>query len=80
MADAHRWLDRDAVAERISERVDRLPRLVRDGKLPAPSYHLGPRSPRWWSADIDAMFRRGLPSGPKGAAGLAEAILEEARR
>lgn len=52
--DPARWLDRDALAKHISVRVDELPRLARAGKLPAPSLHLGPRSPRWWSADVDA--------------------------
>lgn len=75
-----RWLDRDALAERITARVDELPRLQRAGKLPRPSYHLGPRSPRWWSGDVDAMFGRAVALPPKGAAGLAQAIVEEARR
>jgi hypothetical protein len=61
--DPARWLDRDALAAHISVRVDELPRLSRSGKLPAPSLHLGPRSPRWWSADVDAAFRPGVGSG-----------------
>lgn len=78
MADAPRWLDRDALAAHISVRVDELPRLSRAGKLPPPSLHLGPRSPRWWSADVDAAFRPGVGSGPiPGAKGqsLVEDIL-----
>jgi hypothetical protein len=74
-----RWLDRDALAEHICVRVDELPRLLRAGKLPTPSLHLGPRSPRWWSADVDARFGRALPSA-RGASALAQAIREEARR
>jgi hypothetical protein len=51
-----RWLDRDAVARHISVRVDHIPRLVRAGKLPAPSMHLGARSPRWDRDSLDALF------------------------
>lgn len=75
-----RWLDREALAVHICVRVDELPRLLRAKKLPAPSYHLGPRSPRWWSAEIDARFGRAVASAPKGASGLAQALIEEARR
>lgn len=80
MAEPARWLDREALAAHISARVDELPRLLRAGKLPRPSYHLGPRSPRWWSGDVDALFGRALASAPTGAANLAKAIIEEARR
>ncbi len=75
-----RWLDREALAAHISVRVDEVPRLLRAGKLPAPSTHLGPRSPRWWSADIDATLGRAVASPPRGAANLAQAIEAEARR
>lgn len=78
MPDAPRWLDRDAAADYISVRVDELPRLLRRGLIPAPSYHLGPRCPRWDRLALDARF--GAPSAPTGAAALAQAILEEARR
>ena len=74
------WWDRDRVARFIASDAYRLPRLVKAGKLPAPSFHLGPRSPRWWSLDIDARFRGKLPDAPKGAEGLAEAIKNRARR
>ena len=56
MTDAPRWLDREACAEYISVRVDELPRLVKRGLLPAPSYHLGPRCPRWDRLALDARF------------------------
>ena len=55
MADP-RWLDADAAAAYICVRVDRLGRLVADGKIPAPSYHLGPRQPRWDRQALDAQF------------------------
>lgn len=76
-----RWLDREALAHHIAVRVDELPRLLRRGALPSPSLHLGPRSPRWWSAEVDAMFGLAVASPPpKGASGLAQAILEEEGR
>lgn len=79
MADATQWLDRDALAGRIHVRAHLLQRLVKAGKLPAPSYHLGPRSPRWLAAEVDAMFGRAVSPAPKGAAGLAQAILDQAQ-
>lgn len=72
------WLDREALAERLCVRVDEIPRLQRRGVLPAPSYKLGPRSPRWWAADVDEAMGRGVAS--TGRTSLAEAILQEARR
>lgn len=51
-----RWLDREAAAEYVSLRVDELPRAVKAGKLPAPSYHLGPKTPRWDRLAIDRAF------------------------
>jgi hypothetical protein len=80
MPDAPRWLDRDACAAYVSVRVDELPRLVKRGLLPAPIYHLGPRCPRWDRLALDARFTGGAASKPKGASGLAQAILEEAGR
>ena len=78
---APRWLDREALALHISVRVDELPRLMRGGKLPQPSSHLGPRSPRWWSADVDAAFGLAQPApAARGADSLAQAILETGRK
>lgn len=73
-----RWLDREALAAHLSVRVDEIPRLQRRGALPAPSLRFGPRSPRWWSADVDASMGRAVAS--PGRTSLAEAILAEARR
>lgn len=69
-----RWLDRDALASYVSARVDELPRLAKAGKLPAPSHHLGPRSPRWWSADVDAMFRGKVASQADPDAVIRDAV------
>ena len=79
MSDA-RWLDRDALAAYISARVDAIPRILKAGRLPAPSYHLGPRQPRWDRDQVDAAMAGAVASRPKGAAHLAAAIIEEARR
>lgn len=76
---APRWLDREALALYISERVDRLPRLQRAGKLPKPSYAFGPRNPRWWSADVDAAMGLSVAL-PKGGPNLAQAIFEDAAK
>lgn len=73
-----RWLDREALAERLSVRVDEVARLQRRGVLPAPSLRLGPRSPRWWAPDVDAAMGRDVAS--RGRTSLAEAILAKASR
>jgi len=49
-----RWLDRSALARRLCTSTNMLPRLVDQGKLPRPSLHLGPRSPRWDIHAVDA--------------------------
>ena len=73
---AARWLDRKALADYISEREDRLKRIEREGRIPKPSYALGPRSPRWWSPDVDAAMGLSVAS-PQGGPDLAQAIREE---
>ena len=57
-----RWLDPEATARYISVRVDALPRLVRQGRIPQPDYTLGPRSPRWDRLALDAQFEGGSAS------------------
>lgn len=53
-----RWLDRAALAAFVSGLDnEKIRRMTRAGKLPQPSYHIGPRSPRWWAPDVDAMIR-----------------------
>lgn len=73
-----RWLDRDALAVHICVRVDELPRLLRAGKLPEPSYHLGPKSPRWDRLAVDARFAGSVASlDPSTAvAALVQEILD----
>jgi hypothetical protein len=58
-----RWLNPEAAASYVGRRVDELPRLVRRKLLPKPSYHFGPRSPRYDRLALDAMFG-GEPASP----------------
>jgi len=76
-----RWLDRDALAHYVSVRVDEIPRLVKSGRLPAPSFHLGPRSPRWDRLALDACFDGGVASTDPDIAvqGLVNEILAKGR-
>ena len=57
-----RWLDATAAAAYISVRVDSLRRLVKQGRIPEPSYTLGTRSPRWDREALDAVFDGGADS------------------
>lgn len=70
MRDAGEWLDRRGLADYISARVDELPRLQRAHKLPVPSYHLGPKSPRWRRKEVDDMF--------SGVSGPSKPTMEQA--
>lgn len=51
-----RWLDPEALARRLCTKTNMLSRYVQQGKLPRPSLHLGPRSPRWDIHAIDAVM------------------------
>lgn len=77
-----RWLDRDALARYICVRVDALSRLQRAGRLPPPSYHLGPRQPRWDRDLVDATLSGGVASTDPGTAihALAAKIARRAPR
>lgn len=57
-----RWLDRDAAAKYLSVEKAELPKLVKAGKLPEPSLHFGPKSPRWDRLELDRVM--GGDSGP----------------
>lgn len=59
---APRWLNAEATARYLSVRVDALPRLVKAGRIPAPSYQLGKRMPRWDRLQLDAAFDGGTAS------------------
>jgi hypothetical protein len=76
-----RWLDREAAARHIRVKEAALAGLVRDGLIPAPSYRLGPKSPRWDRLALDAAFEGGVASTDPSIAvqALAEAIIKESR-
>ncbi|HEX3587818.1 MAG TPA: hypothetical protein VH024_17595 [Candidatus Angelobacter sp.] len=71
-----RWLNVEAAAAYISVRVDAIPRLVRQGRIPKPDYTLGQRSPRWDRLALDAAFDGGPASADARHAfqGLANEI------
>jgi hypothetical protein len=76
-----RWLSPEQAAAYIGERVDRLPRLVRSGKMPKPSLHLGPRTPRYDRLALDELFGAAAASTSLSAATerAVNAIVERAR-
>ena len=57
-----RWLDNAAAARYLCLRDDAFARKVRAGIIPPGSYRLGERTPRWWSADRDAIMRDDIAS------------------
>ena len=73
--DATRWLNRDEVARYLSLRVEAVDRMARDGRLPLPSYSLGPRNPRWDRIAIDTLMEGGVSSADADAA-FEAAIVE----
>jgi hypothetical protein len=75
-----RWLNPSDCAAYIGARVDQLPRLLREGKLPKPSLHLGPRRPRYDREAIDTMFAgTGDTDIRREQAAAVAAIIAEAR-
>jgi hypothetical protein len=56
MTEFPRWLDSEQTARYLGVRVDRLPKLVRTGRIQSADYSLGPRTPRWDRNALDAMF------------------------
>lgn len=61
-AERSRWMSPEATADYLDVRVDALPRLVRAGRVPAPDYRLGPRSPRYDREALDKAMGAGLAS------------------
>lgn len=57
-----RWLTLDEAAAYLRLREDRFRRMVRAGKLPAPSRRLGPRDPRWDRHALDQAMSGELTS------------------
>src|SRR5262249_59541910 len=56
MITAPGWLSPDDTAHYIGVRAERLRPLVKQGRIPSPSYHLGPTQPRWDRLALDAAF------------------------
>ena len=54
-----RWLSRRAAAEYLSMEVDHLKRHVKSGKLPRPSFHLGPEDAPLGPEALDAAIQGG---------------------
>jgi len=75
MTDA-RWLDLAGAAAYLSVRPDRVRALVNQGRLPAPSYALGSRQPRWDRLALDARFAGGAASTNADHAAQAAAEAE----
>jgi hypothetical protein len=78
---AARWLAPDEAARYLSVRPDALPRLVRAGRIPAPSYALGQRSPRWDRLALDSAFDGGTAStdNHRAASAIAQEIIQKGR-
>jgi len=60
-----RWLDRAAAATYLSMKPSKLMRLAKQGRLPAPSYVTGPKSPMWDRQALDEFLSGGVASGAK---------------
>jgi hypothetical protein len=78
MDEGKRWLKAEDAATYVGVRVDQMRRLVRAGKVPAPSYSLGPKSPRWDRLALDAVFQveQAKPTHVTSS-GMASALLAE---
>lgn len=81
MADP-RWLAPEMAASYVGKRVDELPRLVKRGLLPRPSYHFGPRQPRWDREALDALFegKQARPSMDAAVQEIASALAQGSRK
>jgi hypothetical protein len=75
-----RWLDLTAAAAYLSLRPDIFARKVRTGIIPAPSVHLGERTPRWDRGVLDATMGGGTGGGIGEAVnGVVAEIQREAK-
>ncbi len=77
-----RWLTPDDAARYVGVRTDALRRLVRAGRLPPPTYHLGRHSPRYDREAIDSVFAGKAPSTDIDTAvqAFAEKVIADAER
>lgn len=76
-----RWLDAASTADYINARVADLPRYVKQGRIPEPSYELGPRQPRWDRLALDRRFEgQAASADPEQVmAAVAQRILQQGR-
>jgi len=75
-----RWLSPDATGAYIGVRVERLRPLVRAGRIPPPSYHLGPTQPRWDRLALDAAFEGEQKSATPDAQAVAQRVADDIRK
>lgn len=75
-----RWLSVEEAAAYVTLREGEFLRRVKAEKLPAPSYGLGPRTPRWDREAIDAAMKGQESPAQRPLAKAIEAILAEGRR
>jgi hypothetical protein len=77
-----RWLDLTAAAAYLSLRPDIFARKVKAGIIPAPSTHLGGRTPRWDRGALDATMGGGTgsTSAREAVNALATQIAAEGRK
>jgi hypothetical protein len=70
------WFTAGAAAEHLCISKVAFVRRVRDGLLPAPSYALGPKTPRWAQDELDAVMGGDASSADPSiaVAALAQAI------
>ncbi|GBQ44970.1 helix-turn-helix transcriptional regulator [Komagataeibacter europaeus] len=76
-----RWVGPSSLAKRLDTTPRNLPRYVAEGKIPQPSYHLGPKTPRWDIHAVDAlMLKRAGISTSKDMDATVAKICEENRQ
>jgi len=75
------WRDARRSAEHLDLSEARFLALVRSGKFPRPSYHLGERSPRWNSETLDRAMNpeTALDVTREAVNGLVQKIEEKGR-
>lgn len=74
-----RWLSPEEAAEYLGVKEHHLPRLVRQGRVPAPSRQLGPRSPRYDRLALDSMMEGRQVTDRAALSTLADELRAQAR-
>lgn len=70
------WLDLTAASAYLSLRPDIFARKVKAGIIPAPSLHLGERTPRWDRSTLD----EAMMGGGTGSTNAREAVAAYTRK